>query len=293
MARTARYSSLKREVPSVTYASWLQTPESRRLRRWSSSYAPPAIPWAWPPRSTDRSSGWTAGSVGGHDYAVAPHRSDDSSGADIRATLRVFRRPRAVHGTPQYLLAGRKRYSPKAGLALVRIVGQAPLAGTVYELDRLRCNLCGEVFAAPEPWACIKFITPTVYGCADVSSLDGLCRCITIIAGGRWQRGRTSDRFTRCGGSRWARYRSVISKLGAIRTGYAADLVVLTNPLEDFIVSGAIGHGADGRAEHLKAIENTSRGGGVMHSQSLRRGVQNAVAKAKAGRAPTKRTGGN
>ena len=35
--------------------------------------------------------------------------------------------------------------------ALVRVVGQAPLAATVYELDRLRCNLCGEVFTAPEP----------------------------------------------------------------------------------------------------------------------------------------------
>ena len=30
----------------------------------------------------------------------------------------------------------------------VRIVGQSPLAATVYELDRLRCNLCGEVFTA-------------------------------------------------------------------------------------------------------------------------------------------------
>ena len=33
----------------------------------------------------------------------------------------------------------------------MRIVGQAPLAATSYELDRLRCNLCGEVFTAPEP----------------------------------------------------------------------------------------------------------------------------------------------
>jgi hypothetical protein len=31
------------------------------------------------------------------------------------------------------------------------MVGQAPLAATVYELDRLRCNLCGEVFTAREP----------------------------------------------------------------------------------------------------------------------------------------------
>jgi transposase len=34
---------------------------------------------------------------------------------------------------------------------LVRITGMAPLGATVYENDRLRCNLCGEVFAAPAP----------------------------------------------------------------------------------------------------------------------------------------------
>ena len=44
-----------------------------------------------------------------------------------------------------------KVYPQKEPRMLVRIVGQAPLAATVYELDRLRCNLCGEVFTAPEP----------------------------------------------------------------------------------------------------------------------------------------------
>jgi len=34
---------------------------------------------------------------------------------------------------------------------LVRVVGQAPLAATVYELEKLRCNLCGEVFTAEPP----------------------------------------------------------------------------------------------------------------------------------------------
>jgi transposase len=34
---------------------------------------------------------------------------------------------------------------------LVTIVGQAPLAATVYELQKLRCNLCGEVFTAEAP----------------------------------------------------------------------------------------------------------------------------------------------
>ncbi|HEV8038899.1 MAG TPA: ABC transporter permease [Bryobacteraceae bacterium] len=32
VARTARYSSLKRAIPPVTYTSWLQTPKSRRLQ---------------------------------------------------------------------------------------------------------------------------------------------------------------------------------------------------------------------------------------------------------------------
>ncbi|MHB2007138.1 MAG: IS66 family transposase, partial [Acidobacteriaceae bacterium] len=34
---------------------------------------------------------------------------------------------------------------------LVRLVGQAPVAATVYELEKLRCNLCGEVFTAEAP----------------------------------------------------------------------------------------------------------------------------------------------
>jgi hypothetical protein len=34
---------------------------------------------------------------------------------------------------------------------LVRITGMAPLGATVYEQDRWRCNLCGEVFTAPAP----------------------------------------------------------------------------------------------------------------------------------------------
>ena len=44
-----------------------------------------------------------------------------------------------------------KVYPQKEPRVLVRVVGQAPLAATVYELDRLRCNLCGEVFTAQEP----------------------------------------------------------------------------------------------------------------------------------------------
>jgi transposase len=34
---------------------------------------------------------------------------------------------------------------------LVRIKGQAPLGATVYEVQKLRCNLCGEIFTARTP----------------------------------------------------------------------------------------------------------------------------------------------
>ena len=34
---------------------------------------------------------------------------------------------------------------------IVRIRGQAPLGATVYELQKLRCNLCGQIFTAQAP----------------------------------------------------------------------------------------------------------------------------------------------
>jgi len=42
-------------------------------------------------------------------------------------------------------------YLQKEPKPLVRIIGQAPLTATVYELERLRCNACGQVFTAQEP----------------------------------------------------------------------------------------------------------------------------------------------
>lgn len=42
-------------------------------------------------------------------------------------------------------------YGQKEPKVLVRVVGQAPLAATVYSLERLRCGACGQVFTAQEP----------------------------------------------------------------------------------------------------------------------------------------------
>jgi len=46
---------------------------------------------------------------------------------------------------------GGKVYPQREPGVLVRIKGQAPLAATVYELEKLRCNLCGNVYPAAAP----------------------------------------------------------------------------------------------------------------------------------------------
>ena len=53
---------------------------------------------------------------------------------------------------------------PQAGIAL-RFTGQAPLQVTIYELEKLRCGLCGEVFTANLPEAAgLDKYDPTVAG---------------------------------------------------------------------------------------------------------------------------------
>ena len=49
-------------------------------------------------------------------------------------------------------------YGQKEPKVLVRFVGQAPLAATLYSLERLRCGACGQVFTAesPEGWGRIS-----------------------------------------------------------------------------------------------------------------------------------------
>lgn len=40
---------------------------------------------------------------------------------------------------------------------LVRIVGQSPIQAKIYELQKLRCNLCGMLFTAPSPVGAEKY----------------------------------------------------------------------------------------------------------------------------------------
>lgn len=72
--------------------------------------------------------------------------ADDYVGAKrIRVQHETWRAgdpcPECVEGTLYDMTPG----------VLIRIVGQAPLQATVYELQKIRCNLCGTIFTAPPP----------------------------------------------------------------------------------------------------------------------------------------------
>jgi hypothetical protein len=56
--------------------------------------------------------------------------------------------PKLSHGDRCPECARGNVYAQKEAKALVRVVGQAPLAATVYELEQLRCNACGQMFTA-------------------------------------------------------------------------------------------------------------------------------------------------
>ena len=43
-------------------------------------------------------------------------------------------------------------YGQKEPKVLVRVIGQAPLAATVYSLERLRCGACGQVYRSRKEW---------------------------------------------------------------------------------------------------------------------------------------------
>ena len=88
--------------------------------------------------------------------AASPEKRTNGHGrtpasAYTGATKVTVPHPHLQHGDPCPECPKGKVYAQKEPRALVRIVGQAPLAATVYELEQLRCNACGQVFTAPEP----------------------------------------------------------------------------------------------------------------------------------------------
>jgi len=97
--------------------------------------------------------GETAGDAGPASEEKTPAKGHGRNGT---VAYRNARKVPVPHGTLQpgdrcpHCPKG-KVYGKKEPHGLVRIIGQAPLQATVYELQRLRCNLCGETFTAEPP----------------------------------------------------------------------------------------------------------------------------------------------
>src|SRR5437867_8289691 len=76
-----------------------------------------------------------------------------------RHAAKAYRGAHKVHVAHSSLKAGDlcpecqrgKVYLQREPGVLVRLIGRAPIEATVYELQKLRCNLCGEVFTAKAP----------------------------------------------------------------------------------------------------------------------------------------------
>ncbi len=82
-----------------------------------------------------------------------PRRGHGRNGAEDYVGARRIRVPhgslRSSDPCPECREGTVYAFSPPG--VLVRIVGQAPVQATVYELQKLRCNSCGKVFTAAAP----------------------------------------------------------------------------------------------------------------------------------------------
>jgi transposase len=87
----------------------------------------------------------------------AENRKKPGHGRNSAADYRGANQVAVPHGSlkagdpcPDEQCSG-KVYAQRDPGVLVRIKGQAPLAATVYELEKLRCHLCGNVYTAATP----------------------------------------------------------------------------------------------------------------------------------------------
>src|SRR6266478_1790667 len=85
------------------------------------------------------------------DASPPPGHGRNGAGAFVSSRKIAIAHPKLKHGDRCPECEKGNLYGQKEPKVLVRIVGQAPLAATVYSLERLRCGACGQVFTAQEP----------------------------------------------------------------------------------------------------------------------------------------------
>ena len=104
------------------------------------------------PRSTEKTSavlgepeGAEAGAETQPESNASPSPGHGRNGAEAFCSSRkiAIAHPQLKHGDRCPECEKGNVYGQKAPKVLVRMVGQAPLAATVYSLERLRCGACG------------------------------------------------------------------------------------------------------------------------------------------------------
>ena len=100
-----------------------------------------------PPADAPRDAGDEAG------RARPKRRGHGRNGAAAYAGARHVPVPHAQlhHGDSCPRCGGGTVYTQREPGVLIRLIGQAPMGATIYDLEKLRCHLCGEVFTADPP----------------------------------------------------------------------------------------------------------------------------------------------
>jgi transposase len=116
-------------------------PEATGLKDTAPASAPTTEPASANPSSTGDEAD-PAASSNGH----GRHGADAFPGAE-----RIEIRHPALQAGDRCPSCRRGTVYDKTPGVLVRITGQPPLSAKIYQLQKLRCHLCGEVFTAPTP----------------------------------------------------------------------------------------------------------------------------------------------
>src|SRR4029077_10958554 len=111
------------------------------------------------PRNTEKTSavlGKSEGETGGgtdseSNASPAPGHGRNGAAAFVSSRKIAIAHAKLKHGDRCPECEKGNVYGQKEPKVLVRIVGQAPLAATVFSLERLRCGACGQVYTAQEP----------------------------------------------------------------------------------------------------------------------------------------------
>ena len=107
-------------------------------------------------RNTEKTSAVLAPDAAPGDNPGAGESAPAGHGRHGGAAFTGARRVSVAHATlhagdrcPECLKG--KVYRQKEAATLIRLVGHAPVEATVFEMERLRCNACQQVFTADEP----------------------------------------------------------------------------------------------------------------------------------------------